>query len=145
MVIRLGVPSYNLLCSQVLPDYSSVSEFIWHKQVSLKVSLFAWRLIQNRLHTKDNLHRCDIIIIDSRACMAGCGSLESIEHLFLDCQFFISIWQLILGWLGLALTASEGIMDHFVHFVIWWKHLNSGAILCTSSGCLALGLYGKNV
>jgi len=28
---------------------------IWHKQVSLKVSLFVWHLHHNRLPTKDNL------------------------------------------------------------------------------------------
>ena len=47
--------AYNLLISQVSHGVEATSYFIWHKQVPLKVSVLAWRLIRNRLPTKDNL------------------------------------------------------------------------------------------
>jgi len=71
---------------------------------------------RNRLPTKHNLHRCGIITSDAQFCVAECGSLESVEHLSLDCRCFGSLWQLIHMMLGLAVTAPQGIMDHFVQF-----------------------------
>ena len=44
---------------------------LWHKDVPLKVVLFAWRLFQDRLPTKDNLHRRGVLDRDSMLCVAG--------------------------------------------------------------------------
>jgi len=38
------------------PDQGLFDDF-WHKQAPLKVSLFSWRLLCNRLPTKENLVR----------------------------------------------------------------------------------------
>jgi len=42
--------------------------------------------------TSDNLHRRGIITNDSQFCVAKCDKLELVENLFLDCQFFCSLW-----------------------------------------------------
>ncbi|MCI19691.1 cysteine-rich receptor-like protein kinase, partial [Trifolium medium] len=34
------------------PDLAKVEDLIWHKQVPLKVSILAWRLLRDRLPTK---------------------------------------------------------------------------------------------
>ncbi|MCI64593.1 cysteine-rich receptor-like protein kinase, partial [Trifolium medium] len=44
--------AYQLLISQQRIDLDAVEELIWHKQVPLKVSIFAWRLLRDRLPTK---------------------------------------------------------------------------------------------
>ena len=68
---------------------STVSlKVLWHNDVPLKVVLFAWRLIRDRLPTKDNLFRRGVIASDARLCVGGCGSLETSPHLFLHCYFF---------------------------------------------------------
>ena len=54
---------------------------LWHKDVPLKVVLFAWRLFRDRLPTKDNLHRRGVIDHASTVCVSGCGSMESSNHL----------------------------------------------------------------
>lgn len=46
---------YQKLTSQEFLSFDGTSDFIWHKQVPLKVSIMAWRLLRNRLPTKDNL------------------------------------------------------------------------------------------
>jgi len=38
---------------------------LWHKDVPLKVVLFAWRLFQDRLPTKDNLYRRNVLASDT--------------------------------------------------------------------------------
>ncbi|GAU48931.1 hypothetical protein TSUD_373400 [Trifolium subterraneum] len=47
--------AYKLLTSLVPPEVDAMSNFLWHKQVPVKVSVLAWRLLRNRLSTKDNL------------------------------------------------------------------------------------------
>jgi hypothetical protein len=57
-------------------------DLIWHKQVSLKVSIFAWRLLRDTLPTKVNLASRDIITLEAQSCVARCGGMESTQHLY---------------------------------------------------------------
>lgn len=43
-----------LTTADASPERGMLSD-VWHKQTLLKVSLFAWRLLRNRLLTRDNL------------------------------------------------------------------------------------------
>jgi len=64
---------YDLLTSQENPQLHHNLDFIWHKKVPLKVSIFAWRRLRDRLLTKSNLAIRGIINIEARMCVAGCG------------------------------------------------------------------------
>ena len=48
---------YRFLTIQPQVDLSVDAASLWHKNVPLKVLLFAWRLFRDRLPTKDNLLR----------------------------------------------------------------------------------------
>ena len=89
---------------------------VWHNYAPLKVSLFAWRLFRNRLPTKDNLLRRQVLHSDNIACVGGCGSLENAEHLLLGCAFFSRVWTQVLLWLGLSYVAPVGCRDHYIQF-----------------------------
>jgi len=58
-------------------------------EIPLKVNLFVWRLLWNRLPTID------------------------IDHLFLSCDVFGKIWLGIYNWLGLTIVHPEHVADHF--------------------------------
>lgn len=88
----------------------------WHKQVSLKVTLFVWRLLHYRLSIKDNLVRRQILLNDENVCVGGCGSLKDAGHLFLGCAFFTGTWTLVLQWLRLSFVAPATIHDHLLQF-----------------------------
>jgi len=45
--------AYHLLTSVEEPPARGLFDDVWHKHVPLKVSLFAWRLLCNRLPTQD--------------------------------------------------------------------------------------------
>ena len=75
--------AYQLLTHQEDHHLDTVLDIIWHKQVPLNVSICAWCLLQNRLPTKDNLVRRDIISLDYHHCISGCGQIESSQHLFI--------------------------------------------------------------
>jgi len=66
-------------------------ELVWHQQVPLKVLVFAWRLIRDRLPTKANLAIRGVIPAEDISCVSGCGHVETVEHLFLSCSTFASL------------------------------------------------------
>jgi len=58
------------------PDTSverGLYDVVWLKQVPLKVSIFVWWLIHNRLPTKDNLIRRRVLHHKDIFCIGGCG------------------------------------------------------------------------
>jgi len=135
----------------------------WHKDIPLKVVVFAWLLFQNRLPTKDNLFRRGAINHDSCLCVIGCGSLKIVNHLFLHCSFFGSVWNYILQWIGRSMVLPFVASYHFTQFgygsggprvrhaffsVIWfanvweiWKERNNG--IFNGKDCSILRLVDK--
>jgi len=107
---------YNFLTLQPHIDLPVAASSIWHKDVSLKVVLFAWRLFRDRLPTKDNLLQRGVINHDSRMCVAGCDSVESSCHLFLHCNSFSSVWHLIYSWIGVSMITPCYVPAHFHQF-----------------------------
>ncbi|MCI37671.1 70 kDa peptidyl-prolyl isomerase, partial [Trifolium medium] len=77
--------AYQFLTSQDAVTLDDASGLIWHSQVPLKVSIFAWRLLCDRLPTKINLVTRGIISSVDHYCVSGCGAVESAQHLFLSC------------------------------------------------------------
>jgi len=57
--------AYNFLNAHVTTDLAVPVSSLWLKDVSLKVTLFVWRLFRNRLPTKDNLFCRQIIDMDA--------------------------------------------------------------------------------
>jgi hypothetical protein len=57
--------AYHLLTHIVPLAVAAHNGVIWNKIAPLKVSLFAWRLLNNRLPTKDNLFRRGMTHLDS--------------------------------------------------------------------------------
>jgi len=82
---------YQMLMRQELHDRGDFPGAVWHKNVPLKVSIYAWRLLRNRWATKDNLRMRKIIPIDSQLCVLGCGQNESAAHLIIHCPHFGSL------------------------------------------------------
>jgi hypothetical protein len=88
----------------------------------LKVSILAWRLLRDRLPTKNNLLRRGIIQADNIRCVAGCGFDESATHPFLHCELFGSLWQHVRSWIGISGADPQNINDHFIQFIHYRGH-----------------------
>jgi len=80
--------AYKMLTFQPLTVTVVSVSSLWNKDVPLKVVLFAWRLFRDRLPTKNNLLRHEVIPIGAQFCVVGCGSEETSVHLFLHCNLF---------------------------------------------------------
>ncbi|KAK2394241.1 hypothetical protein QL285_056095 [Trifolium repens] len=89
---------------------------IWHPQIPLKVSIFAWRLLRDRLPTKVNLITRGILSTAAHLCVSGCSEAESTHHLFISCGTFGSLWALVSSWIGIPVVEYTSLRDHFVQF-----------------------------
>ncbi|GAU29681.1 hypothetical protein TSUD_53330 [Trifolium subterraneum] len=107
---------YQLLTSHPSDPLDDVLDLIWHKQVPLKVSIFAWRLLRDRLPTKTNLATRGIITSEAQACVAGCGGMETAQHLFIACSIFGSLWSSVRSWIGFSSVDPHNLTDHFLQF-----------------------------
>jgi hypothetical protein len=90
---------------------------VWHKLVPSKVSLFAWRLLQDRIPTKSNLVRRHVIQPTDNFCVGGCGSSETSDHLFITCDLFGRTWYLICLCIGIPCVFPGSVKDHFSQFI----------------------------
>jgi hypothetical protein len=80
------------------------------------ISIFAWRLLRDRLPTKTNLVTRGILSPDLDLCVTACGGVKSAEHLFLSCGTFGSLWPLVLVWIEFSAVDAQSLSDYFVQF-----------------------------
>jgi len=111
--VRTG---YQALTSQDDPIMDDSNNLIWHTQVSLKVSILAWRLLRDRLPTDTNLQNRGIITAADTYCSAGCEQAETAQHLFLKCDTFAKIWQQVRCWIGVSGVDHNNLRARFVQF-----------------------------
>jgi hypothetical protein len=108
---------YHILTTPTKPIDVGLLDLVWHKQVPLKVSIFAWRLMRDKLPTKTNLVRRGMIPAEDARCVAGCSQDESVSHLFLHCDDYRELWRLIRSWIGVSGVEPFDIGEHFFQFI----------------------------
>ena len=108
--------AYNFITTTGTTVDRNLVDEVWHRLIPLKVSLFVWRLLHDRLPTKDNLARRGSIPATDTACSSSCGNLETSKHLFLDCATLSSLWSLVLHWLGISSVLGGELRHHFLQF-----------------------------
>jgi len=104
---------YQVLTSHEPPILDASDNLIWHSQVPLKVSILAWHLLRDMLPTKINLLNRGILSAADTYCSAGCGQLESAQHLFLHCDVFGIIWQQVRSWIDVD---HHSLCAHFFSY-----------------------------
>jgi hypothetical protein len=108
--------AYTFLTSNgVMVDRSNVDD-VWHKHIPSKVSLLVWRLLRNRIPTKDNLEHQGVLSFADTSCVYGCASSESAEHLFLHCTMANKMWALVCKWLGISFVLAGELRNHYIQF-----------------------------
>jgi len=78
--------------------------------------MLVWRLLRNRLLTKDNLVHRGVLLSTNAACVGGCVDSECATHLFLHCNVFGSLWSLVRNWLGISSASFDDLRLHFIQF-----------------------------
>jgi hypothetical protein len=108
--------AYHFLTTTGQPLDRTLVDDVWQKHIPSKVSVFVWRLLRNRLPTKDNLVQRQVIQNSDTACITGCGGLETATHLFLHCNIFSSLWYNVYRWLHISSVTPSNIRQHFIQF-----------------------------
>jgi len=55
----------------------------------------------------------------------GCGHVESAQHLFLSCNTYGSLWQLVRSWIGFSRADTQSIPDYLIQFIYSSGGLNA--------------------
>jgi len=73
---------------------------LWSWSYTLKIKLFTWIVVENKILTWDILQRCGFR--GPGKCQLCNQSSESAYHLFLECSFVTKVWNLISSSLSLT-------------------------------------------
>lgn len=106
---------YKLLTYDDQQVEASFTNIIWNKTVSIQVSLLAWRLMNIRLQTKDNLARRRILQPGWLLCSTEFGQEELVSHLCLEGTFFF--------FFGIFVLLFCNGRRYWVCFRLIWDHM----------------------
>jgi hypothetical protein len=109
---------YDFLCQNFLPqininnDCRRVLKESWNSFAPLKVVIFSWKLVLNRLPTRRNLVVRGLLDSGASPACVWCPLVEENEsHLFFSCPLAVEVWTMVMAWLGLV-TAVPGNAFH---------------------------------
>ncbi|KAH1200448.1 hypothetical protein GmHk_18G053566 [Glycine max] len=81
-----------------------------------QISVFAWRLIRDRLPTRSNLRRRQIEVDDSR-CPFCRSEEENAAHLFFHCTKISPLWSESMSWVNLSGAFPYHPRQHFLYHI----------------------------
>ncbi|CAI8586508.1 unnamed protein product [Vicia faba] len=100
----------------ILEEINGVLQRLWKTCTPSKTKVFGWRVMLNRLPTKDQLVRRWIIYNEEdKVCVLGLNGLEDLEHLMFKCMISLRVWRKIYGWLELDMEEELVGVNHFYH------------------------------
>ncbi|XP_058726908.1 uncharacterized protein LOC131598309 [Vicia villosa] len=97
--------------------YDGALSLVWKSEVPFKIKAFGWRLLVNRLPTKDLLlHRGIIFTVENSKCVFCGVDPESRKHSFFTCSSVKAVWCSMAMWIGKPYGGVEedclsGFMD----------------------------------
>ncbi|XP_057436686.1 uncharacterized protein LOC130729074 [Lotus japonicus] len=109
--------SYLFLQGQHLEDEDPVFKQVWSTPVPSNTKAFIWRLLRDRVQTRENLCKRRVLARGvATMCPLCLQEEESSTHLFLRCAATSPIWYACSGWLGFRTVLAPSIRDHLLQF-----------------------------
>ena len=109
--------AYDVLTNQGSGPDKDVFSTLWKAKAFPKVLCTAWRILLDRIPTYQNLVRRGIVV-NSPLCVFCKQSVESIQHLILDCGYAYRVWMLCYRWIGVLGAQNKDICNHFLNFYL---------------------------
>lgn len=85
---------------------------LWKTLAPFKAQIMAWRLLLDRLPTRDNLLKRNMIISSMASCNCCNAEMETAENLFLACSESRKLWNQMTDWVGVAWAAPKQVGAH---------------------------------
>lgn len=89
------------------PSYITM---IWKSKCIMRHKVFAWHMLMDKVNTRGMLLRRHFFIGDDHAClMCASSGLETTKHLFFECEFAGTCWDIV----GMHWNPSLDMQDMF--------------------------------
>jgi hypothetical protein len=94
--------------------HAKVFQSLWKIPAPSKVSGFAWQLLHDKIPTKVNLVKRNIIATGDESLCPLCGQeIETAAHLFIYCRFAFRVWWDIFFWLNVPFCLPHDLFSIF--------------------------------
>ncbi|XP_058761127.1 uncharacterized protein LOC131634472 [Vicia villosa] len=106
---------------------------VWKSKAPFKNKAFGWRILVNRLPTKDLLKVRGISFPNSSLNCVFCGyALETMEHIFFKCSIVKLVWRDIAEWIGMSDVTDEDPKGSFMFCYNFYKRMKmkEGRLSC---------------
>lgn len=91
---------------------------LWWKVISTKISAFSWKVVRERLSTKDNLRIHGVFVgMGDGVCSMCFGPLASSNNVLCSCLVVLLICKALSYWLDKPIPCASSIRDHYAEFV----------------------------
>jgi hypothetical protein len=107
----------SLVMPAIDPGTVQALKHLWLNNVPSKVSIFGWRLLLERLPTRDALFNKGVITNNLEKSCAFCSNMdETLHHCFLGCHFIATVWRDVYHWMGISHLSASNVQQHFIVF-----------------------------
>lgn len=114
--------AYQSLTSEQAVADKQCYERIWNKLVPLKVAAFGWKVIKQRVATKDNLQRRGMQFEPHQLKCPMCQKEdETVKHLFFHCDFAQTLWSRSCTWWNVQVARAGGPESHLLQHCWLWS------------------------
>ncbi|GAB4847064.1 hypothetical protein Ancab_039814 [Ancistrocladus abbreviatus] len=105
--------AYQTLRGEINFPSSPMLSRLWIHFIPLKVLIFLWKALRDRLPTRYNLAKRGLgSVLDCARCN---GPMEDTHHILFGCPFAFKVWILHARWWNLVTVAEES-WSHLLHF-----------------------------
>ncbi|XP_057418180.1 uncharacterized protein LOC130712363 [Lotus japonicus] len=114
-----GVYTVSSAYAYLLDPIADMEELVfknaWSGIAPSNVSAFVWRVLLDRVQTKVNLQRRNIISGEEAVrCVLCHAAEESTRHLFFSCNRVAPLWNSCYRWIGLVTVLPEDRLTHIM-------------------------------
>jgi len=110
---------------------------IWDLTVPGSVKVFGWRKFLNRLSSRVNLVKMEVIV-SCNLCPLCSLKVKTMQHILITCEVSQCLWIKCDNWIGLTLIRNNDIVNHFCYFYV--LGMSNKAICVWKSMWFALAL-----
>jgi hypothetical protein len=100
---------------------------LWKNDVPSKIKVFGWRLLLQRLPTREALHHRGILNnTNDLSCVFCLQHIEDCAHLFFHCSFSMVVWEAVFNWIGKRVITDTVGWNHFSLFGTLFNYQKGG-------------------
>lgn len=109
--------AYDVIQGSVVnsSDGENLFKHLWNVPVPSNQLAFAWRVLLDRVQTRDHLWKRQVLQnVDDTVCPLCNDGVENSDHLFFTCMLSWRVWMWIFNWLGITTVLPEKSQANFL-------------------------------